>query len=415
IRFDQAISGGSWTQAAFPVLMTSTYASMFGGCLGPLHPGRPSPVEALAAQGYATAGFSTSPLLSREYAYDRGFDHFVDLIPGEKDPWLRRIKGGQRLLRSPLIQGIADRFGRPMRPTRVYCSAEDVIDQVEAWLSSVTSPFFLWAHFMDTHWPYHLEEELREPHEVAQAWTDLATMHKANWRGNRIPEGLRKRFIPLYERSLAHVDGRVGRMCPILDEAGLSSNTVVIIVSDHGEEFLDHGRWGHWENNLCDEILRVPMIITSPNLRRAQIARDQVSTLAIMPTVLQFAGCPPPEGMLGTPIDLERLDDQASSSPAPAISEMWRDEWHRVSVRTKEFKLLWDSQTPDQLELFDLRAGPDEKRDVSRDHPNVVRVLKEYLESHLERVKRTRSSGPAAEPFLEQETVERLRSLGYIE
>src|SRR5690349_23927724 len=60
LRFDQAISGGSWTQSAFPVLMTSSYAAMYGGCLGRLPLERPSPVETLAKQGYATGAFSTN-------------------------------------------------------------------------------------------------------------------------------------------------------------------------------------------------------------------------------------------------------------------------------------------------------------------------------------------------------------------
>src|SRR3989337_2235897 len=61
IRFEQAITGGSWTQAAFPVLLTSSYAGMYGGCLGRLASERPSPVEALSRHGYVTAGFSTNP------------------------------------------------------------------------------------------------------------------------------------------------------------------------------------------------------------------------------------------------------------------------------------------------------------------------------------------------------------------
>ena len=65
IRFDQAISGGSWTQAAFPVLLTSSYAAMYGGCIGRLAPERPSPIEALASRGYFTGGFTTNLHLSR--------------------------------------------------------------------------------------------------------------------------------------------------------------------------------------------------------------------------------------------------------------------------------------------------------------------------------------------------------------
>ena len=91
IRFEQAISGGSWTQAAFPVIMTSSYPAMYGGCLGRLASERPSPIETLAAHGYTTGGFSTNPHLSYATGYNRGFHHFSDLIPNETEPRLRRI------------------------------------------------------------------------------------------------------------------------------------------------------------------------------------------------------------------------------------------------------------------------------------------------------------------------------------
>src|SRR5262245_3989271 len=77
IRFEQAISGGSWTQAAFPVLLTSSYAAMYGGCLGRLAAERPSPIEMLASSGYFTGGFTTNLHLSRATGFDRGFVHFV--------------------------------------------------------------------------------------------------------------------------------------------------------------------------------------------------------------------------------------------------------------------------------------------------------------------------------------------------
>ena len=82
IRFDQAITGGTWTQAACPVLLTSSYASMYGGRLGQLATERPSPVEVLARHGYATGAVSTNPHLSRATGYDRGFDFFQDLTLG---------------------------------------------------------------------------------------------------------------------------------------------------------------------------------------------------------------------------------------------------------------------------------------------------------------------------------------------
>ncbi|MEJ2750958.1 MAG: sulfatase-like hydrolase/transferase [Anaerolineae bacterium] len=131
VRFTEAITGGSWTQAAFPVMMTSTYASMYGGCLGALTAERPSPIQLLQDSGYATGGFSSSPLLSQAYAYNRGFQHFADLTPQETDPALRSMKGGQRLLRTPITHAISRMLGQQTRPARIYVNAEEITNAAQ--------------------------------------------------------------------------------------------------------------------------------------------------------------------------------------------------------------------------------------------------------------------------------------------
>jgi arylsulfatase A-like enzyme len=299
IRFGQAITGGSWTQAAFPVIMTSTYASMYGGCLGPLSPNRPSPVEALASEGYTTAGFSTSPLVSQTYGYQRGFEQFFDLLPGEKDPLLRRIRGGERLLRLPLTHYLLALMGKRMRPARLYVSAERLVSALGDWFERSQEPFFAWAHFMDIHWPNHREETLSHPRDIAQAWQDMSHLHRVNWNGASIDAAQRDHYLGLYERAVSYTDAQIGRLLDLLERRDLMRNTAIILVSDHGEEFLERGRWGHFESNLYDEILHVPLILRLPGMDQGKIVKNQVRTLDIMPTILEVCGCSPPGEMLG--------------------------------------------------------------------------------------------------------------------
>jgi arylsulfatase len=229
LRFTQAITGGTWTQAAFPVLLTSSYASMYGGCLGRLAPERPAPIETLATYGYATGGFSTNPHLSKATGYDRGFRHFVDLIPAEADHRLRRIKGGQLFLRSRLAHYVLGLVGKRMRPVRVYSSAAEVTDSVCRWLDSIDPPFFAWGHYMDVHWPYHLEEALTHPGDIAQAWQDLAVMHRrAKNREQPMTATQANRFVELYEQSLQYLDAQIGQLLSHLDKCGYDSNTIVM-------------------------------------------------------------------------------------------------------------------------------------------------------------------------------------------
>lgn len=421
IRFEQAISGGSWTQAAFPVLLTSSYAAMYGGCLGRLAPERPSPIETLASSGYFTGGFTTNLHLSRATGFDRGFLHFVELNPGEVDPPLRRMKGGQRLLQNALTHSVLHPLGIRMRPARLYNPAADVTDSLCQWLDKVETPCFAWAHYMDLHWPYHMEETLVHPRDIAQAWRDLAMMYgRSNFgrsnldRDKSITPVQRDHYINLYEKSLQYLDDQIGRLINYIQNSRYADNTMIILVADHGEEFLDHGRWGHWESNLFDEILRVPLIMWIPNGPHGQVIRQQVRLLDLMPTILDLCGCPISNDLLG--ISMASLLGQGASKydGGEVISEMRRDAWHRVAVRTESFKYIWDSKQPDQPELYDLCADPGEKKNV-RDHfPQEISRFQASVDAHRLRVSETEPAIAVQKVKVDEEVARRLRDLGYL-
>lgn len=420
VRFEQAISGGSWTQAAFPVILTSSYAAMYGGCLGRLAPERPSPIGTLALNGYMTGGFTTNLHLSRTTGFDRGFLHFVELNPREVDPPLRRMRGGQRLLQNEFFHSVLRPMGIRMRPARLYSPAAEVTDNLCQWLDQVETPFFAWAHYMDVHWPYHLEETLVRPREITQAWQDMLDMHgRANFEGRSdrdkpITTAQREHFIELYEKSLQYVDVQIGRLIDHIQNSSYADNTLIILVADHGEEFLDHGRWGHWESNLFDEILKVPLIIWIPNGPQGQVIRQQVRLLDLMPTILDLCGTPNSDGLLGTSMAPLLLQGEAKYDVEETISEMRRDPWHRVAVRTEAFKYIWDSKRPDQPELYDLRHDPREQQNVRDRFPQEVNKFQNTVDAHRLRVATTEPAIAVPKPKVDEEVARRLRDLGYL-
>ncbi len=415
IRFEQAITGGSWTQAAFPVMLTSSYASLYGGCLGPLSAQRPSPIESLSTHGYQTFAFSSSPLLSRNYKYDRGFSYFDDLIPGESDPGLRQFKGGERLLRLPLTHYLAKLFGQRTRPARLYVSAEELTARASRWLEKNQAPFFGWIHYMDVHWPYHREEKLVHPTQIAQAWNDIAHLYRVNWKKGTITPEQKARYLHLYEQALQYTDGQIGLLLKKLEALGLRENTIVILVSDHGEEFLERGRWGHFETNLHDEILRVPLIVHLPDQGKGQVVRRQVRTLDIMPTILDLAGCPAPDGMDGRSLVPLWTQGEDTYPPQVSVSEMWRAHWHILAVRTEKFKYIWNSKFPDQPKLFDLSADPAEKNNVIAQYPQEAQNFQRIVDEHIQRGLQTAETNPVGAPEMDDQLVKRLRDLGYLE
>lgn len=415
VRFEQAITGGSWTQAAFPVIFTSSYASMYGGCLGPLSPERPSPIETLSSFGYTTAGFTTNLLLGRSYGYQRGFNHFVELVPVEKDPPLRRIKGGEHLLRRPMTHHLLSLLGQNARPANLYSSARDLTTQVLHWLTENKGPYFIWLHFMDVHWPYHLDQNLKKPGEIAQAWKDMAHLHGVNWKGARITPAQRDRYKRLYELALKYLDDQIGDLFNQMDRLGQLDNTAIILVSDHGEEFLERGRWGHLETNLYDEIIRVPLIVFDPELPSAQTVKHQVSTLDLMPTILELCECPNPPDLLGTSLVSFWSQHESKYNVEVSISEMWREHWHIIAARTKSHKYIWDSRRPEKSQLYDLEIDPNEKWDAHDRNPEQANRFQSIIDQHLKFVAKSAPTTPIAEPELDGQMTQRLRDLGYVE
>jgi arylsulfatase A-like enzyme len=308
-------------------------------------------------------------------------------------------------------------LGRHLRPARLYSSAAEVTDEVCGWLDAVEGPFFVWAHYMDVHWPYHLEEMLIHPGEIAQAWQDLAIMNgRSNYKRTKsITAAQRSHFVELYERSLQYLDAEIGRLMRHLDQIGYGANTIIIVVADHGEEFLDHDRWGHWESNLYDEILKVPLIFRIPDEPGNRVIRSQVRLLDLMPTILDMCGCPEPGGMMGTSMTPLWTEQEVTYDGIVSLSEMRRDPWHRVAVRTEAFKYIWDSKRPDQPDLFDLQADPTEKQNVSSSHPEEVSQFQARVDTHLRRVAETEPVTAAPKLELDEEVIRRLRDLGYVE
>jgi arylsulfatase A-like enzyme len=268
---------------------------------------------------------------------------------------------------------------------------------------------------MDVHWPYHLDRTLVKPQEIARAWQDLAHYHDANWEGVTITPAHRERYIGLYEQALNYLDHEIGRLLAHLEKTERLADAVIIVVADHGEEFLDHGRWGHWENNLYDEIIKVPLFIHLPGQGSPQTIDRQVHTLDLMPTVLDMAGCASLPKMEGSSLrPLWEGDDEAYPAEE-AICEMWRDHWHRIAVRTASHKLIWDSRHPDAPELLDLANDPAEQHNAAAGYPEVVARLQTLVETHLERVNWSKPVESVPEPEMDEAVLHRLRGLGYIE
>ena len=412
VVFTQAITNGSYTKPAFPAILSSTYASMYGGPFAAVGEERPMLAKILRTYGYRTAGFSSNPLLGTHIGYNEGFEVFEEPVPpAENRAWLR-WKGVRRLLRSAVANWLLMKFGVNTSPRPVYVAGDQISDLAINWLETQKGPFFIWVHYMDAHWPYHIGASLQTGQSRAQAWNDSHITQKAKtYPGTRMAERLKQ----LYDTAIEFLDLQIGRLINRLDRCGFASNTFVIIVADHGEGFYEHGRWGHGAVfDLHDEILRVPLIIKAPGVPKKERIAQQVCLLDIAPTVLDLLGIAKEPLMEGQSL-LPLLATPGEWQRRIVICEMVDLKWYCVALRTEQYKYIYDERRPSYRELYDLRGDPNETRNLYGSRPEIEMEFERALQRHLQRVAETSYRDVDGAWQRNDQVIDRLRALGYIE
>ena len=191
---------------------------------------------------------------------------------------------------------------------------------------------------------------------------------------------------------------QIGRFLSELDSRDLVDSTVFVVISDHGEEFLEHGSVEHGVD-LYQEVLHVPLVISGPGVPGGVVIDTPVSQMDIFPTICSLAGIPPPPGLPGTDI----LTSPPEGRDIPSSGVLWSSS-ELASVRRDGMKSIWNVDS-DSLETFDLNLDPGELEVLPPDSSLLDAVLHYWATPALVRA-------PLV-PF--GETMNReLRDLGYI-
>jgi membrane-anchored protein YejM (alkaline phosphatase superfamily) len=216
----------------------------------------------------------------------------------------------------------------------------------------------------------------------------------------------------IYATGVAQADARFGEIYESLRRTGALEDTLVVLTSDHGEEFLEHGQWEHGRT-LCNHQLRVPLLIRLPGAARAgEIDEELVRLIDLMPTLLRLAGhdrvLPQVEGRdLFTP-DRDRPSDRV------ALASARKGRPSLIAAQSQHAKLIWDYPKGGSR-YFDLVLNPAEER-AGRSLPEDSRAREEletFIRDLAERESQ-RTTRPLEKPMSEQE-LEQFRALGYIE
>jgi arylsulfatase A-like enzyme len=282
------------------------------------------------------------------------------------------------------------------------------------------SPFFAYIHYFDPHAPYAPPEPYDrryvdpaydgEPMEWYPSYNGFLPFD----RGEELPEQKLQNMVDLYDGSINYADECIGVLLQSLKERELYENTLILVTSDHGEEFFDHGGYGHGKS-LHEEVVGVPLIVKLPE-SLAHVGRlpQQVRHIDILPTILDVCGLTPLASAQGISLlsCLPGREDVADS--LPAFSEVNKTaDIHARSLRDGRYKVVRAERPGSRVDmLFDTAEDPLEMNNLAEEEPKVLQNLLEAMEQVRQGAFETRVEGEDVE--LDPTTQEELEGLGYL-
>lgn len=357
-HLDRLAAGGALFENAVTQapLTAPSHASMFTGLTPVQHGVRDTGgfvldsrhttlAEALSQQGWDTAAFVGASVLKKSFGFTQGFSVYDDQMP----------KAGPGA-------------GGTEFPER---RAAEVVDRATQWLSgrAVGKPFFLWVHLFDPHGPYDPPSPFREKHAGRP-----------------------------YDGEVAYTDQQLGRLLQSVPD-----NTLVAVVSDHGESLGDHGEYTHGVF-LYDSTLRIAFLLSGPGVSKGLRVKQQARAMDLPRTLLDLMGVSAPEPIQGASLVPALAGREASvpDSYGETLYSKLNMGWAELrTIRTARWKFI---RAP-KPELYDLSADPGETNNVIATHPAEARELEARLGTSPEKVETS-----AVNP----KTMAQLRSLGYL-
>jgi len=206
----------------------------------------------------------------------------------------------------------------------------------------------------------------------------------------------------MYDAEIRSMDFTFYRFMMELVNIDLYEDSLIILTSDHGEEFGEHGKHATHSHTLYDELLHVPLLIKLPHakLRQTRINK-MVRSIDILPTILDVLNINAPPVLEG--ISLMDVARKKENRDLIAVGKIIQKEG-KHAVRTDEWKLYEGA-------LFDLKNDPLEQFDLSQSNPSTVKALSDILKVIIQR----KSAAKAHAADLSEETLSDLKALGYID
>jgi len=442
VVFEEAFGAASWTRASTASLFTSMVPTSHtcDAKVDMLPDDVLTIAEVLRGEGYVTGGLPNNINVTRSFNFQQGFDWFDYQAP---DYIAGATETASQLSMYNVVRKVRDRLaGEAKRVEDYYQPADVVLGNTQDFMAANKDRrWFMWAHLMEPHDPYF--ERPMNGNAIGRAEME------------RPPVELKERIVQSYTEEITWMDVELGKFFTWMKAEGLYDNTVVIITSDHGEEFLEHGGWWHG-TTLYDEQIHLPLIVKLPGSKWAgtrvpwQVRQlDIAATMAVMGgakvplewqgddlfeedfsearDALIAADAPPPP----PPAPLAEGEDAPPPKPIlllPSRAELITDRERVVlseenfegnvleSIRAEGWKYIeanpGNPRNLAERELFDMRVDPGEKSNLVGKAGQRQGDMAQMMRDQFKAAKELRVEGQ--ETDLSMEDCERMRALGYI-
>lgn len=394
--FERSQSPENWTKPSVASVLTSLHPATHGTKQDASKLPRSALMlsEVYKKAGFKTGSFIANGYVSNAFGFDQGWDHYTNYIRERKNT-----------------------------------NASNVFGEAAAWIEkNKDQRFFAYIQTIDPHVPYDPPDKYLKMYDPAPYSGKVQNRRthlmlddaKKNPKKYAFTKRDKERIEALHDGEISYHDEHFGQFLEKLDALGLSDDTLVVITSDHGEEFQEHGSWGHG-HSVYQELLGVPLLFRWPGaIPAGQRVGPVVSTMDIGPTVLEATGVPIPKEFEGRSL-MGFMRGDWPMGPYVAFSDFLD---HRRVIRGGDWKLIIRGNLSQVM--FDLANDPWEKNELSgRDTPIAQRYLRTLHGQFLGAADRGRWLAPtksgAAQKKLDQEKQQmtpelcrQLVALGYI-
>lgn len=372
VAFENAVASGVPTIASMTSVMTGDYSLAspeigFNEEQREQVTSRRTIAEVLSEAGYSTGALSPNPPASSYFGFDQGFDWFEDYLDEDKGvlerAWNRvfrnSIEGGGLSTYLRLARNVATK-NEILRPW------EDFYDEILAWRERVEEPYFLWVLLLEPHHPWMPPSDVQKwsaRTDKYRAFKQYWEMFNNGWTPD-FSEAERQRLVDLYDDSTRYGDQFLERLQTDLAD----DDPAFIVHADHGEEFGEHGRYGH-QPHLYESLTHVPLVVW--NAGRQGGVKRPVELRQIAPTIAELAGT---SQSFAAPSLFEEQDRSW------VTSKVFADGARRSAVRAEDGKFITDSE---RTELYDLASDPAEQRDLASDADDAAAPFRDALERNV--------------------------------